>query len=159
MKMPWTRRAKDLEEHFEDTVLRIERLESDRVSLEKCVQSIVDMAVELGAMKAHSDGLEAQLREQSNAIGDQTLAISEGIERTDRAERRIKDTVRRARKKLADSGFADDGLDAEAHELQLGDDRGIEPLPAMPTEMAEPTAEASSIRGVSIELLRQVRGY
>jgi len=70
------------------------------------------------------------------------LAIAEGIERVERAERRIKQTVRRARKELEERGLTDDGLEAEAFELQLldGDRSKQSELPPVPTpvEEAEP---------------------
>lgn len=92
---------------------------------------------------------------------DFTFALSEGIERTDRAERRIKATVQRARKKLAEHGFEDTNLEAEGSELRERDGEGSEDggvLPLHPT-VAEPEQEASSIRGVSVETLRRARGW
>lgn len=64
-----------------------------------------------------------------------THAIAEGIERVDRSERRIRQVVTRARQKLADSGLADDALEAEAEQLQLLDaersgGRGVQPVHA-----------------------------
>jgi len=61
---------------------------------------------------------------QQNASAARTLtqAVAEGIERVDRAERRIKNTVKRAQDRLESAGFEDPGLEAEAAGLSLVDD-------------------------------------
>jgi len=89
------------------------------------------------------------------------IAVSEGIERTDRAERRIKATVQRARKQLADLGYDDPGLTAEAVDLRLIDGDGSERdgVPPVPAEVADATPESSSVRGVPAETLRRARGF
>ena len=86
------------------------------------------------------------------------IAVSEGIERTDRAERRIKATVQRARKQLETLGYDDPGLEAEAVELRLLDGDGSEKseLPPVSTPVEE---SASSVRGVSAETMRRARGF
>jgi len=66
-----------------------------------------------------------------------TLAVSEGIERTDRAEKRVRKTITAARKLLKDSGLEHPALEAEADEIRERDDQGIQPLPAMP-EILDP---------------------
>ena len=88
------------------------------------------------------------------------LALSEGIERVDRADRRIKATVARARKELKDRGYEDPGLEAEAHELRIVDGDGGEQgeLPTVPSEVEQAAGEPSSIRGVSASTLQRVRG-
>lgn len=52
------------------------------------------------------------------------LAIAEGIERVDRAERRVKATVQSARRRMERAGYVDDALEAEAEQLELEDARG-----------------------------------
>jgi len=92
---------------------------------------------------------------------DLVIAVSEGIERTDRAERRIQATVSRARRQLAKLGYEDPGLESEAVELQLVDGERSEKgeLPAVPTPVGEDVSKPSSVRGVSIETMRRARGY
>ena len=63
------------------------------------------------------DGYEARLK-------DLMLAISEGIEKTSRAENRVKATISRARKEFARNGLLDPGLEAEAEQLRLVDGAG-----------------------------------
>ena len=89
---------------------------------------------------------------------DIVIAVSEGIERTDRAERRIKATVQRARKQLETLGYDDPGLEAEAVELRLldGDGSDKSEVPPVPAAMEE---SPSSIRGVSAETMRRARGF
>ncbi len=85
------------------------------------------------------------------------FAVSEGIERTDRSERRIHATIKRARKELGKLGYEDPGLEAEAHELQLIDGDGGDGgrLPEVPEDVASDPPPPSSIKGVSAELLRR----
>lgn len=64
------------------------------------------------------------LEELSGRLDEMRHAVAEGIERVDRSERRIKQTVRRAREKLEAAGYTDDGLEAEAQQLQLLDGQG-----------------------------------
>jgi len=88
------------------------------------------------------------------------IAVSEGIERVDRAERRVKATVARARTKLADLGYDDAALESEAVELRLidGDGSGKGGVPPVPAEVADAPQEGSSVRGVPAETMRRARG-
>ena len=89
------------------------------------------------------------------------IAVSEGIERTDRAERRIKASVQRAQKKLESLGYVDDGIEAEVAELRLIDgdrsEKGGVPTVSTPVENVAP--EGSSVRGVPLETLKRARGF
>ena len=148
---------------------RLERLESvpkpdpdDRVDARLAALSHRD-----GELQSHVDRLDVVALELTEQVGeiedwrkDIILAVSDGIERTDRAERRIKATVARARRQLASLGYEDPGLEAEATELRLldgdaGDKGGVLPVPA-PVEETAPAP--SSIRGVPAETLRRARG-
>jgi len=144
------RALETLREQLGGYLARLERLESaptpgDRVSnLEKLASA-----------------QERALEGQQQTIKDLTFAVSEGIERTDRAERRIRNAIQRARKELAARGFDDPGLEAEAHELRVvdgdgGSDGGV---PAVSEEVAEVESAPSSIRGVSADQLRRRWGY
>ena len=128
---------------------------------------IVSLRADQGHLKqasvAFGDQLElfgSQMGEVTRRLDETRLAVSEGIERVDRAERRIKATVKRARSELASRGFQDDGLDAENFELQLLDGDGSEPseLPAVHETVEAVKPEASSVAGVPIDTLRKVRG-
>jgi len=52
------------------------------------------------------------------------LAVSEGIERVDRSERRVRAVVQRAKARMDEAGFGDEALDAEAEQLSLIDGGG-----------------------------------
>ncbi len=125
--------------HHELTSIRTE-LSSDNASITELVDTVT--------------GLTVQAKEF-------VIALAEGIERTDRAERRIKATVARARKELKARGYEDPGLDSEAYELRDADGDGGEIDGVLPLRagVEEPAQEASSISGVSLETLRRVRGY
>lgn len=95
-----------------------------------------DDAEILAALRAH----RAHIEELTDAVADletsdqeQTLAIAEGIERVDRAERRVRAAVGRARKRMEELGYVDEGLEAEAAQLREvdGDDgpgAGVQPV-------------------------------
>ena len=142
-----TRRALDaLREQLGGYLTRLERVES--------APTPGDRVTNLEALTVQ---LDKWISEQSQKIKDLTFAVSEGIERTDRAERRIRNAIQRARKELAARGFDDPGLEAEAHELRVvdGDGGGDGGLPAVQTEVAAAESTPSSIRGVSAETLRR----
>jgi len=110
---------------------------------------------------ARVDGLETSLADEERRVKALTFAVSEGIERVARHERRIHATVKRARKELEAHGFESPGLEAEAAELHIVDgDRSEQgEVPTLPAGVEPPFEEASSIKGVSAETLRRVRGF
>jgi len=146
-----TRRALDaLREQLGGYLARLESVESaptpdGRVTnLEELTTSLVEETSQL-----------------QTKIKELTFAVSEGIERTDRAERRVRGVIQRARKELGKLGYDDPGLEAEAHELRIldGDGGADGRVPAVPEEVAEVESAPSSIRGVSAEQLRKRWGY
>lgn len=72
--------------------------------------------------------------------GDIEIAVAEGIKHVERAENRIKSTVRRAKQQLAEHGLESPGLEAESAELRVIDGGGgaQSELPAVPTEVVGP---------------------
>lgn len=81
------------------------------------------------------DGHNALRQDLQELEHESKLAIAEGIERVDRAERRVRAAVGRARKRMEDLGYVDEGLEAEAAQLQLGDgalseEEGVQPVRA-----------------------------
>ena len=114
----------------------------------------VHLETQLAPIRASLLDLEKRLR-------DTNVAVSEGIERTERTERRIASTVARARKELRESGYDHPGVEAEAHELRNVDASGGGPVgvPPVPEEVADDADHPSSIRGVPASALRRVRGF
>ena len=146
-----TRRALDaLGEQLGGYLARLERVESAPAP-----------SAHLETLQAGADSARFDITEVQKQIRDLTLAIDEGIQRTDRAERRVRGVVQRARKELAKLGYEDPGLEAEAHELRVvdGDGGGDGGVPAVSEEVAEVEAAPSSIRGVSADQLRRRWGY
>ena len=146
-----TRRALDaLREQLGGYLARLERVESAPTPGDR-VANLEELA----------SAQERELEGQQQKIKELTFAVSEGIERTDRAERRIRNAIQRARKELAARGFDDPGLEAENAELRIvdGDGGGDGGVPAVPEEVAAVEPAPSSIRGVSAELLRKRWGF
>ena len=108
----------------------------------------------LAPLAASFLGLERRLKETN-------VAVAEGIERTERTERRIASTVARARKELRESGYDHPGVEAEDHELRKVDGDGSHgtEVPNLPGEVEADPNTPSSIRGVPASTLRRIRGY
>lgn len=119
----------------------------------------------LAEMRAHVDlrlaPFSGALEDLKKQLRDTNVAVSEGIERTERTERRIASTVARARKELRESGFDHPGVEAEAYELRAVDGGGSEGggVQPVPGPVAADPNEPSSIRGVPASTLRRVRGF
>jgi len=133
---------------LESIRLRVDRLETH--------PGLTIPHVEVGAHERLSD----VVRELGNDVDDLKLAVAEGIERVDRAERRIKGTVKRARNKLKEHGVVDEGLEAEESQLREDDGIGSDTagLQPMRPQMVDSNPQASSIRGVTADALKRVRG-
>jgi len=128
---------------------RIEALESDPHHL--------NLTTELNVLKQEI----VVLRNETDATRErQTLAIGEGIEKVERAERRISATLARARKELKKRGYEDPGLEAEAHEFHDVNGAGGEEqrLPAVREALAVADEQASSIPNVPLATLQRARG-
>jgi len=93
-------------------------------------------------------------------VDDLTVAVAEGIKNVSRSEQRVRSIVKGARRELAEAGFDHPGVEAEAAELELVDDRDSpeEQLPTVREDVAETGQVASSIPGVSAETLARARG-
>lgn len=141
---------------------RIERLESvppPEADLAPLHAIAIELRADVADMVASYEAQQQRLDDIEKQAKDFTFALATGIERTDRAERRIQATVARARKELKARGYEDPGLEAEGHELRdINGDRGAEDgmLP-MRQAVGAPVPEASSVRGVSIEQLQRGR--
>jgi len=72
-----------------------------------------------------------EARERTDGI---VLAVAEGIERVERSERRVRQTVASAKRRFEAEGYVDPGLEAEAAALPDDDapSRPAEPVPAVP---------------------------
>lgn len=113
------------------TLRRFERLETaptQPVELGPIREQLHQLVDGYNALKADIDTIEEELR-------DQKLAIAEGIERVDRAERRVRAAVGRAKKRMEELGYVDEGLEAEAAQLREldggpGEGEGMHPVPS-----------------------------
>ncbi len=115
-------------------------------------------------MRAHVDlrlaPFSGALEDLKKQLRDTNVAVAEGIERTERTERRIASTVARARKELRESGYDHPGVEAEDHELRKRDGDGSDDggVPLVQGEVEADADQPSSIRGVPAATLRRVRG-
>lgn len=143
---------------------RLERLETTptfEFDLQTIETTLKAVRADLERLSRYVDSHDDAVEELKGQNKDFLIALSEGIERTDRAERRVKATVARARKELKARGYEDPGLDAEAYELREVHGEGSEEQGVLPmrTAVAEPHEDPSSIRGVSRGQLRRVTGF
>lgn len=107
---------------------RIVALETRPIPPSVGLEAVQQLASSVASLLDRTGDLE-------DAIQSQNIAIAEGIERAERAERRVKSSVQRARRRLRDHGLEDDALEAEAASLRDGDgggsgERGVPPVPA-----------------------------
>ncbi len=92
-------------------------------------------------------------------IQDLTLAVSEGVQRVQRSEYRVRHIVQGAKRELAEAGFEHPGVEAEARELREIDGDPIEESQLPPvSEVVEDAARLPSpIPGVSLATFRRSR--
>lgn len=149
-----TQARRDLEEQLERIVERLDHLET-APSPAPDTQEIERIAVSI------QKEIYDRLHRLDSDFEKIRFAVSEGIERTDRAERRIHATIKRARKELKARGYEDPGLEAENLQLRLvdGDGGAEDGVPAVRSPVEEPADAPSSIKGVPANYLRRVRGF
>ncbi len=141
------RRALDaLREQQDEITSRLERLESAPTPTDR----VVNLEELAAAQDAHLSQLDTQIK-------DLLFAVETGVERVDRAERRVRGVIQRARKELAKLGYEDPGLEAEAHELRAVDGDGGKDggVPDVSEEVAAVDGAPSSIKGVTADQLQR----
>jgi len=84
-----------------------------------------------------TEDLDLRMHTLTDDMARLTIAVSEGIARVDRHEKRVQKTVTSARRLVREAGLEHAGIEAESEELQSAHDEGVEPLPAMPAQVAE----------------------
>lgn len=142
----------------------------DLLGLEDIRRRLHDVESMAPPVCGHSDVVEdvaARVQRLSEVVdamvGDHKrlqLAIDEGIQKVNRAERRIRSSVSRARKQLAELGLEDPMLEGEAGEIRDDDGDGSENgrVRLVPPEVGGDPQTPSTIKGVSVEMIRRVRG-
>jgi len=114
-------------------------------TLEEALKSLSGLATELARVTsalARVEGLQGNLADRlDEMVGwkkEISLAVAEGIEKVDRAERRVKATVQRARQEFKKRGFESPALDAEADDLREVHAGGSQPsrVPEVPAPVA-----------------------
>ncbi len=143
----------------QDLLRSIDRSEA-QLSGDDALTTLIDR---VAALTSTLDDVVTTVNEFREWKGDIIVAVDEGIREVKRREERVKATVRRAQKELAEVGYEHPGLEAEATELQLIDGGGGEDpgVPPMYEDMADASQgpEPSSIPGVTAEQLRRARGF
>jgi len=158
----------DLDQQLGGIFDRLDALESaptsrsTELAIEKHVSiQLEELSQELASVRGFAAGVHGQVGELEKKVDGWSLAISEGIERTERAERRIRAAIARAKKELAEHGLESPGLEAEAEELRKLDGGRSEEhgVLRLSNEVEPPTLTPSSIKGVSLEHIRRFRGF
>ena len=149
----------ELQDDLKHAFDRIEALQSTPLPLPTTQDILGAVGAPLDALRERLARLETLPQGFANLLEkmkDLTFAVSEGIERSDRAERRIHATIKRARAELKKRGYEDPGLESEAYELHAvdGGGGGARELPPV-RDSVESSEEASSIAGVSVAELRR----
>lgn len=158
----------DTKKLLNDIITRLEYLESREI-LTQHSPELAELHAKIDSLppyvpppdySAVFDSIDNKIGELHKLSGETRLAVSEGIERTDRSERRIKSVVARSQAQLEEHGLTDDALDAEASEIFLIDDDGSQEreLSPMRPEVENFGVKTSSVAGVDAQTLRRVRG-
>lgn len=79
-----------------------------------------------GDLAEYAQETRAEVNLHSTRFEELIFAVSEGISKVERAEARIRATVKRARKELEAGGTYSPALDAEAQELRVIDGDAVE---------------------------------
>ena len=99
-----------------------------------------------------------QLAEKNAAqINDLTLAVSDGIQRSDRAEKRVQKTISAARRLVRENGLEHAGLDAEHEELLERDDGPSDAREVPPVFQEVAPLPPTGIPGMNPEELQRIR--
>jgi len=101
-------------------------------------RAVVSYRNEPGPSAPHPEPTERVYREVTEMKGEierMKFAVSEGIARVDRSEKRIQKTVTSARRQLREAGLEHAGIEAEHAELQSSNANGSEPLPIVPKQV------------------------
>jgi len=101
--------------------------------------------------------LEAFEKRTLNAIAELRLAVSDGIARVDRADKRIQKTVTSARRQLREAGIEHAGIEAEFAELPASDEGGGEDQGVLPLQAPVERDGPSGIPGISRSELAAMR--
>lgn len=126
---------------------RLQGLEAQGIELAR----VRDLALEAVAQAQDAQATAKLVSGYDARLNHLTLAVAEGIQHVERAENRIRATVRRAREELLENGLEPSpGLDAEARELRLVDGGGSPPSPVHPVraEVGEDEDEIVALPGV-----------
>jgi len=135
-----------------DAILVLGGIQSAIEALQASVAKLEPLGSGLGerAPDPRIEAMEMKLR-------DLTTALSDGVQRVQRSENRVRHIVAGARKELRDAGFEHAGVEAESGELREidGSERPTDELPEVPTGVAE--AQHSVIPGVTVRQLQIAR--
>ena len=107
----------------------------------KLWQALVDLEEQLGQVRGPVADIESWR-------DDLTIAVANGISHVDRAENRVKSTVKRARAELQKHGLEWEGLEAEHNDLRSRDGEGSLPEPMQPVSAGVEPSLPTSILGV-----------
>lgn len=163
LTFPWTRMHREalaLLRQNSDRILALESDETPSADLTKLENGVEKALEDIQTIDGVTENLAEQFEVLRLAHKATIIAVAEGIERVERYERRIKATVARAKKELAEQGFEHAGIEAEAAELGLVNGGGGEAVPVRP--VPNPVAASASptrVKGVVTRAkLRNARG-
>jgi len=132
-------------------------LEGIQGALGEIVGAIEQLELRLAGTSSESE--DPRIAAIETKVRDLTLALSDGVQRVQRSENRVRAIVKSARQELRDAGFEHPGVEAEASELRQvdGDDRVEEPLSALPADVDAAGRKPSAVPGVSVRQMRVAR--
>jgi len=132
-----------LEERVEGLLTMLDGIESRIAALGALGAATEDARRLALEAVAQAQDVHATCSTHEQRLNHMTLAVAEGIQHVDRAEKRINGAVTRARRQLREAGLEHPGLEAEAADLHVVHGGGGEEvrLPPVPAEMDEAVGE------------------
>lgn len=123
--------------------VRVQRCISDVTSTKAQPHKCEVTRSDATALAGQIEELRALYGEIDGWRDDINIAVAEGIKNVERAENRVRATVRRAQAQLAEHGFESPGIEAEASELRTVDAdrsgaRGLRPVHEVLAESLDP---------------------
>jgi len=101
----------------------------------------------------HLEGIAEGLDLRFEAL---TLAVSDGIARSDRAEKRVQRTVTSARRQIREAGLEHAGIEAEHDELRDSDADPIQDAQVLEVSASVAPRRNTGIPGMSSETLEEL---
>jgi len=131
------------------SILWVGRVFSSNIAVREPVDDRSDIVKRLFLLEAEADVYDVRFESL-------TLAVSDGIARSDRAEKRVQRTVTTARRQIREAGLENAGIEAEFDQLRDSDADPIEEAQVLEVSESVAPNRNTGIPGMSSETLEEL---